>query len=601
MDFFEYKDSVKKIDLHDYSSLLNFGRKWNKIQTSLQNTIKLKIGVTGTNAIQLVVSVFRALLCRYDICAEIYEGEYNGILMDVFDEDSALYNFNPSYVVVIPDFRDILPQSPAMLASCAEVESNVKKTAQIYQNICAKIHEKLPSCQILLSNFVEPLEDPLGSLEANCVFSQSQFIRMVNFELVKNRRNFVTIIDIEKLASKIGKEKWFDESAFFLNKSGFALENIGFFCDAFARQFESFVGNRKKCIVLDLDNTLWGGVVGDLGFDGIMLDPNDAEGEAYIHFQQYLLALKRRGVILAVCSKNDEENAKEPFLKNENMVLRLDDISCFVANWNDKASNIKMIARELNIGVESIVFFDDNPTERCLVRQFVPEVKVVEVPDDPAYYAMALDQSFCFEWNELTVEDINRVDSYSENKARLSLQETCVNYEDFLEKLRMKAKWEKISERTLERFCQLTNKSNQFNLCTRRYSEAEIDGMRNSDEYGLFTVSLCDKFSNYGIIGCVVLRFEKSICFVENWVMSCRVLKKTVENYTALKISEEAKKRNCTEIRGKYIPTKKNSMVEKLYEDLGFAFFRRTDRGKEYALDEFRLEAYRQKYIIQEA
>jgi FkbH-like protein len=598
MTFEEYRDLVRQPKLADYAGLLNAGRKWKKIQTD--RPYDVKIGVIGTASIQLTVSVLRALLCRYNIYAEIYEGEYNGILMDVYDDDSALYRFAPAYVILISDFRDISSQIPPVLATESEIQRSVENAVEHYCKICNKIHDNMPGCQILLSNFVEPIEDPLGSLEGNYLFSQSQFCRMVNLELVRKRNAFTTIIDIEKLSADIGKNNWFNESAYFLNKSGFALEYIGFFCDAFARRFEAFMGKSRKCIVLDLDNTLWGGVVGNLGYDGILLDPNDAEGEAYLHFQQYLLNLKNRGVILAVCSKNDEENAREPFEKNENMILRMTDISSFRANWNDKATNIRMIAQELNIGLDSIVFFDDNPTERALVREFIPEVKVIDVPEDPAYYVRALDQSFCFDWTQLTEEDINRVQSYTENTSRKELLDACDNYEEFLKKLDMQVKWEKVSDTTAERFVQLTNRSNQFNLRTQRYSEAQIEDMRTSNQYELYTISLKDVFSNYGVIGCVVLRFEEDNCIIENWVMSCRVLKKTVENYTAYKIVETVREKGVKQIQAEYIPSRKNRMVSCLYEELGFENKVSEGNSKKYVLKNDSLWAYPQNYIMKE-
>jgi FkbH-like protein len=598
MTFEEYKAKVQQLKLSDYAGLLNVGRKWKKIESG--RLYDVKIGVLGTSSIQLTVSVLRALLCKYDVYADIYEGEYNGILMDVFDDNSSLYRFAPSYVILIPDIRDLSSYIPRVLASENEIRESVEKAVEHYCNICNKIHDKLPGCQVLLSNFVEQVEDPLGNLEGNYLFSQSQFCRMVNLELVRQRKAFTTIIDIEKLAAGIGKNNWFDESAYFLNKSGFSLEYIGFFCDAFARQFAPFMGKPKKCLVLDLDNTLWGGVVGDLGYDGIQLDPNDAVGEAYLHFQEYLKSLKNRGIILAVCSKNDEENAREPFEKNEHMILRMPDIAFFMANWTDKVSNIRMIAQELNIGLDSMVFFDDNPTERALVREFIPEVSVIDVPKDPAYYVRALDQAFCFEWTQLTEEDINRIHSYTENTSRKELLDSCDNYNDFLKKLNMQVKWAPVSDITAERFAQLTNKSNQFNLRTQRYSEAEIDDMRTSDKYKLYTVSLKDTFSNYGVIGCVVLRFEEDNCIIENWVMSCRVLKKTVENYTADKIVETARKMSVKQVIGEYIPSKKNGMVSGLYEDLGFEKSLSEGNSQKYVLANKNLQTYQQKYIMKE-
>ena len=598
MIFKDYKKLVCETDLDDSSALLNLGRRWKKIDDKKE--FNAKIAILGSASIQLVSSVTRALLTKYDIYADIYEGEYNGILMDILDSKSKLYSFNPNYLVIIPDYRDIIDNKPQILASNKEIDNAVSKVTEKYLDIFRTVHEKLSNCQILFSNFVKPYFDSLGNLASNYIFSQSIFFDRINLELIKNRPSYVNILDFERLSGYVGKKNWFDDSSYYLNKSAFSLEYIGYYCDVIARQFEAFSGKIRKCLVLDLDNTLWGGIVGDLGYDGINIDPNDAEGEAFLQFQKYLLNLKDRGVILAVCSKNDLENAKEPFEKNPNMIIKLEDISSFVANWADKATNINQIAKNLNIGVDSIVFFDDNPTERMLVKEFLPEVKVVEVPDDPAQYMKALDQAFCFEWNQITEEDIRRNQSYLSNGLRENLLEHCSNYDEYLQKLQMTITFESVSDKSLPRFVQLTNKSNQFNLRTVRYTEADIAKMLNRNEYSLFTVSLKDKFSNYGIIACIVLHFEKDVCFIENWVMSCRVLKKGIENYSIEKIVETAKKHGCKKIIGEYLKTKKNSMVEKLYEDLGFnADYISNDKSM-FSLDEQSMESYSQSYYFEE-
>lgn len=597
MIFENYKKSIENVDLSDYTSLLNFGRKWKKID---KKPFNLKIAFLGSASIQLVVSVTRALLTKYDIYADVYEGEYNGILMDTMDENSDLYNFSPEYIVILPDYRDILDRKPDVLSSKNTVDDIIKNTNNNYLKIFETIHKKLPGCQVIFSNFVSPFSGNLGNLEANYLFSQKSFFDLVNLSLIENKPSYVTILDMNGLANYIGKKQWFAESSYFLNKFSFDITYIGYVADLISRQFEAFLGKPKKCLVLDLDNTLWGGVVGDLGYEGIVLDPNDAEGEAFRAFQSYILELKQRGIILAVCSKNDIENAKEPFEKNENMILKLGDISSFVANWNDKASNLKLISQELNIGTDSLVFFDDNPTERALVKEFLPEVKIIEVPDDPALYVRALDQSHAFEWIQITQEDVNRVKSYTDNVLRNSLLDLCDSYDEYLKKLEMHIKTTEINETTLPRFSQLINKTNQFNLRTQRYSEAEISQMMEDKNYKLLAISMKDKFSNYGIIACVVLKFSNDICQIENWVMSCRVLKKFVENYTIQKIVNEAKLHNVKYIQGEYIRSKKNAMVQNLYETLEFSKTNGNEEKAEFVLDSNKMINYNQTYYFEE-
>lgn len=606
MQFNEYKEMVSKIKLYDYASLLNIGRKWGKIENFTAS--KMKIAVIGSASIQLITSVLRALLTKYDIYAEIYEGEYNGIMMDVFDDKSKLYEFEPEYIVMLPDYRDIESYCPSMLSDFQEIQTAVNDAYEQYAKIFERIHKILPQTQIIVSNFVTPFFEPLGNLATNYLFSKRSFYRYMNLSFTKNHPKYVFVLDVEELAEFIGKKDFISESAYFFNKSSFNLEYIGFYCDLIARQFEAFSGGARKCLVLDLDNTLWGGVVGDLGYDGILLDPNDPEGEAFLAFQRYILELKKRGIIISVCSKNDEENAKEPFEKNENMILKLSDISSFVANWDDKATNIRRISNELNIGIDSMVFFDDNPTEREIVRTYLPEVKVIEVPDDPALYTRALDREASFEWTQLTKEDIGRVETYANNNMRNMLMSSCVDYDDYLINLQMIVECKFPADAEIERFVQLTNKSNQFNLRTQRYSEAEIIGMKGNNLYELLAIKLEDRFSKYGIIGCVVMKFVDNYCFIENWVMSCRVLKKGVENYTIERIVEIAKKHGCSKVVGEFIPTKKNSMVRELYTTLGFELENdkaslENDKAssKRYILTQEKMINYKQTYHFKEA
>lgn len=590
----EFKEKVSSIELNDYSKLLNIGRKWEKIEDGNYN---IKIAFLGSTSIQLITSVTRALLTKYNLYANIYEGQYNGILMDTLDYNSYLYKFDPDYIIILPDYSDIDDLKPFILESVEDSRKNIEMVIKKYINMWNKIHNKLPKCHIMFSNFVEPFYNSLGNLSCNYNFSQSSFLKQVNLELTNNKPAYVTLLDMEGLASYIGKKDWFDESSYFLNKSGFNLSYIGYVCDLIARQFEAFTGKVKKCLILDLDNTLWGGVVGDVGYNKINIDPNDPEGEAYLAFQKYIYSLKERGVILAVCSKNEEENAKEPFLKNDKMILKLNDFSDFIANWDDKATNIKRIARNLNLGLDSFVFVDDNPTERELIRNYLPEVKVIDLPEDVSLYVRSLDQAHCFEWNQITKEDIDRSKTYEDNKKRIALLDDCIDYEDYLKRLEMKCSFKQLTEENLPRFVQLVNKTNQFNLRTVRYNETEIIDMINNPKYKMYTVSLKDKFSDYGIIACIVLKIENKECFIENWVMSCRVFKKTVENYTIKKIIQKSLECNCNTVTGEYIETEKNKLIKDLYIQLGF----KVDDNKEenrFILDN--IEKYDQKYFIEE-
>ena len=322
--------------------------------------------------------------------------------------------------------------------------------------------------------------------------------------------------------------------------------------------------------MLDLDNTLWGGIIGDDGLSGIRLSPTDPAGEAYLSFQKYLIALKERGVILAICSKNDEAIARSVFEQHEDMLLSLDDISVFKANWDNKPTNLRLIAKELNISLDSIVFFDDNPAERLIVEQLEPAVLVIDVPEDPSLYTRALDLSFAFEWPQLTEEDTTRSDSYSQNNKREQLLSQHLNYDDYLRSLKMKAWIEPTNNASVSRVSQLINKTNQFNLRTKRYSEENLNLMASSSEYTLIQARFTDRFTNFGIITSSIIHFKGNTAFIDNWVMSCRIFKRGLEHAVFNAIIETLRARPEIEyLTGEYIPTAKSSYVADLFDNLG--------------------------------
>lgn len=563
-EIYEY---AKTIDKTDFSEILKCARRISKLKDSEKNNIK--IAVTGTSALQFFTMALKVMLFRENILAEIYEGHFNGIQMDIMDDESELYKFKPDIVIILTDYRSI-ENYPEILSEDKIVDDWVNNQMSYYKSVWHHLAAKLEGCHIFQSNVVLPLTRVMGNLESNYYFSRRTCLSLLNIELTRQRYNYVTIVDLEYMAALVGKNNWFDDSAYMLYKTGFALQYAGIVAEMFGREIAALQGKVRKCLVLDLDNTLWGGVVGDDGYNGIQLDPNNATGESYLAFQKYIRDLKSRGIILAVCSKNDHETAKEAFIKNEYMILKYDDFASFVANWDDKASNLKRISGELNIGTDSLVFFDDNPAEREIIRKYLPEVEVIEVPKNPADYVKVLEQSSAFEWLQITEEDLKRNNSYFNNKSRQELQSLNHDYNEYLKALDMHAVVCEPETHDMERFTQLINKSNQFNLRTIRYTESELTNMRLDKQYRLLVIKLADKFEKYGIISCIILKKEGSDLFIDSWVMSCRVLKRGVEYLAFKNIIKAAEKLGCSKIIGEYIPTKKNGIVKDLYKDLGF-------------------------------
>ena len=524
--------------MYDILDLLRQIRHAEKKDTYSDAERTIRIAFVGTNSTQYLVKAVRYLLYeKYRLGIYAYESGYDGIAKDLLDDMSPYYSFDPQITILLPD------------SSNTDID--------FYK----KIWGKLPGT-VLQANFVVPPISVYGNLEMSLPESENFRIAHANAELAFAKPKHVVLLDFDGLAARVGKDHWFDYPAYFTTKQSFSLDYLENVSMLIVRQIGALYGKAKKCLVLDLDNTLWGGVVGDDGYEGIQLDPNDPVGEAYRFFQRYILALKQRGVILAVCSKNEEATACEPFLKNPQMVLKLSDIACFVANWEDKAQNIQTIAQRLNIGVDSLVFFDDSPAERERIRNELPCVEVIDVPNDPAYFAKVLSDSGAFDWIQITEEDRNRADTYQTNRKRDELLRSSANYEEYLASLKMEYFIGLLNAERVPRFTQLINKTNQFNLRTQRYTEAQIEAMLQDPKYKLIYAELSDRFDKYGLISCVILKGN----FIDTWVMSCRVFKRHVED----KIWDFLLENTKGDLYGEYLPTSKNALVKEFYLKMGF-------------------------------
>jgi FkbH-like protein len=325
-----------------------------------------------------------------------------------------------------------------------------------------------------------------------------------------------------------------------------------------------------KCVILDLDNTLWGGIIGDDGIENIQIG-NLGTGKAYSKFQKWLKQLKERGIILAVCSKNSEDVAKEPFLRHTDMELRLEDIAVFVANWENKADNIRYIQSVLNIGYDSMVFLDDNPAERKIVKDNLPDVIVPDLPEDPAYYLPYLKDLNLFETTAVSENDKDRTKQYQEEAKRVELSSKITNINEYLQSLEMEADIAPFKKEDYSRIAQLTQRSNQFNLRTIRYSDADIERIANDENFITCAVKLKDRFGDYGLISVVILeKKEDHVLFIDTWLMSCRVLKRGVEQMLLNYLIDLSVRYNIEKLEGEYLPTAKNKLVEWHYRDLSF-------------------------------
>ncbi len=397
----------------------------------------------------------------------------------------------------------------------------------------------------------------------------------------------VELLALDDRVARDGLAAWHNPTFWHHAKQEVTPAAAPMYGDLVGRLLAAGQGRSAKCLVLDLDNTLWGGVVGDDGLEGIVIGQGSASGEAYLAFQEYCRELARRGVILAVCSKNDEANALEPFERHPEMALKRADIACFVANWSDKAANLRQVAAELNIGLDSLVFVDDNPFERNLIRRELPMVAVPEVSEDPVSFIAAIADAGYFEALSVTEEDRERTAQYHGNRARDALRASITDMDSYLRGLEMQLVWRPFDRIGLARTVQLINKSNQFNLTTRRYTDQEVLAVMDDPAAFGLQLRLIDRFGDNGVIAIVIgrLRDDRDL-LIDTWLMSCRVLGRQVEPTTLNLIADQARRLGARRLVGDYIPTKKNGMVKDHYTKLGFAATDKTpDGGNRAVLD----------------
>lgn len=528
----------------------------------------IRIAILTTSTLDHFVDVFRFWLAMEGFAAEIYTGEINSLHQNVLDSDSSLYRFAPDVTWLFTNFRDVFHHNDVTLTA-AELNDTVNTAIQKFAGLWSAIHRNR-DCLVIQNNADMPVTRVFGNYSGAIAWSHLNLVRRFNIGLADALVPGVTIFDLAYLCSLCGARQWHSPRFWYHSKHAFDFDFFGVVAFQAARLVSSVRGRSQKCIVLDLDNTIWGGIVGDEGLEGIRIG-SGADGEAFVDFQRYLLKLKERGIILAVCSKNEEEIAKKVFLEHPDMELQIEDIAVFKANWNDKAQNIQEIGRILNIGLDSMIFIDDSHVERALVRSLLPMVSVPEMPEDPAEYIAAIDRCCYFEAIAFSDEDRVRGEAYRANAVRAGLLGKALSLASFLQDLDMEAAMRRFDKLHVPRIAQLINKSNQFHLTTTRYSEAQIEAFMASLVHYCFFFRLKDRLGDSGVISALILkRMNESDLSIDTWVMSCRVLSRGMEEFIANELIFFAKETGFQRVLGKYIPTPKNILVANLYERLGF-------------------------------
>jgi len=509
-------------------------------------------------------------LAQEDVLAVLYQAPFGSYVQEILDTNSGLYRFQPEIVVLTVDWRDIGFDELPFDAPLEKIESALVGKVNDFERLWTALERQLRS-GIVQHTLVPPLNRFRGIADRISDASIYNQVRLLNSQLFRAGSGRVHWVDMESLACRIGLQSWSADRYYYSGKFGFDQRLLPHYLEIFRGAWRAMSGRAKKVLVLDLDNTLWGGVIGDDGLDGISLGPDSAIGEAYQDWQRYLKALRHRGVILAVCSKNSPEIGLSGLL-HPHSVLKNGDFAAIECSWNDKAQGLSRIARSLNLGLDSFVFADDNPAECDLIRRSLPEVTVVHLGSDPGFFVERLDTGCWFDLQRYTAEDFGRSDAYASRLAAINEQlPNATDIGGYLTSLEMVGRLYEPPESDIVRVAQLEQKTNQFNLTTRRYSETAVRDFLKRKDVIVLAFRLADRFGDHGLVSTIIAFEEENTLTIDSWTMSCRILSRSAEQYIMRELIELAKERSITRIKGVYEPTKRNEVVADLYVRLGFS------------------------------
>ena len=554
----------------------------------------IKVALTGDTATQFLATAIRGTGAERGYQIDLFEAEYNQVERQFLDPSSELYQTDADFIVLFQSTHKLGEKHS--LLSPSQQESLAEERLAFVASVCE--NPMLASKKIICLNYPEIEDTVFGSYATKVTSSFTYQVRKLNMGLMDLSQHYANlfICDIAGLQNKLGRDMMFAPNVYVSTEMVLSIDALPYVASRVMDIICAIKGQFKKCLILDLDNTVWGGVIGDDGLEGIQLGHGLGIGKAFTEFQMWVKKLKQRGVIICVASKNNEETAKEPFEKHPDMVLKLEDIAVFQANWETKVDNIRTIQRILNIGFDSMVFLDDNPFERNIVRENIPGITVPELPQDPGEYLEYLYSLNLFETASYSQADKDRTKQYQVEAQRVSLQKTFSNEADFLKSLDMTSVVSGFNKFNTPRVAQLSQRSNQFNLRTVRYTEADIEALGQNPDVIDLSFTLEDKFGDNGLIAVIIMKKQdEETLFIDTWFMSCRVLKRGMEDFTLNTMIEAAREKGYKRIVGEYLPTPKNKMVENHYPSLGFQKLEGTPTAQ-YVLD---VEQYqpRENYI----
>lgn len=562
---------IKSLDqkINDQIFMKDFSQLKKNLKKDFSGLKTIRVALLGDSATQFLTQALRGIGYDNGFDLQIWEADFNQMERQVFDPASELYEYKPEIIILFQSSHKLLGKynklttdKHAMLAT-----TELELIESVYTTLLEKLNAK-----ILYYNYAE-IDDAVFGSFANKIASAFLYqLRKLNYELMQfagENANFY-LCDLSSIQNQAGKMYCFQPSVYINTEMVLSIDVLPKVASRTIDIINALHGKLKKCVILDLDNTTWGGIIGDDGIENLQLGSLGI-GKAFSEFQYWIKKLKGRGIIVAICSKNTESVAKEVFEKHPDMVLHLEDIAVFMANWENKVDNIRHIQSILNIGFDSIVFLDDNPFERNMIRENIPGICVPELPEDPAEYLEYLYSLNLFETISFTYEDAQRTKLYQTQAQRSNVQKKFRNEEDFLESLNMVSIVEPFNKFNTPRVAQLSQRSNQFNLRTVRYTDADIERLASSENHYTFSFTLEDKFGDNSLICVIILSRESAdIAFIDTWFMSCRVLKRGMEQFVLNTIASFSKEKGFKLLKGEYLSTPKNEMVKDHFEKLGF-------------------------------
>ena len=532
----------------------------------------LRLAILRSFTVEPLIPLVKAGAGLRGLSLDVYVGGFNAVATELLDPTSGLYAFAPDVVLLARQARDVSPLFWSRFPDASSDDVANERTrllAELASWITAlRRHSQAP---LIVPTLEAPPWVQAGVLDAQHAGSQAEAIALVNQGIgeVARQHAGVYVLDYDALVARHGRHRWYDERKWLAMRMPLAADALNALADAYVRYLIPLAGLGAKVVVVDLDNTLWGGILGEEGAASLQLGP-EYPGAAYLALQQALLDLQRRGLLLAIASKNDEADALDVLATHPAMRLRPEHFSAWRINWNDKAQSLREIAAELNVGLDALAFLDDNPAERALVRRALPDVRVIDLPDEPLAYAQAVRREPAFERLTLSAEDRERTRYYREARERQVLATHSDSLEDYLQSLGMAARIERATPATQARVAQLTQKTNQFNLTTQRYSEPEIVTRQADPAWRIYTLQLADRFGDHGLVGVAMVRRDADTWEIEAFLLSCRVIGRTAETALLAHLAAEARLAGAARLQGWFRPTAKNAPASGFYRDHGF-------------------------------